>query len=111
MPQSTTGLVKSWTCFSFALHAWGLRKSDIVTLEWSHIDWGQHKLSKNLVIGKVPHTIPLTDAVMDILKRWHDKNLKRRFVFNLLDPPSTQAMPHFLKKNQTKESYLADLAE
>lgn len=71
--------------FLFAFHACGLRVSDIVTLEWSHIDWEQHELSKNLVKGKVTHTIPLTDAAMDILKRWQEKNLNKRFVFSLLD--------------------------
>ena len=71
--------------FLFAFHACGLRVSDIITLEWSHIDWEQHELSKNLVKGKVPHTIPLTDAAMDILKRWQEKNLNKRFVFSLLD--------------------------
>ena len=71
--------------FLFAFHACGLRVSDIVTLQWSHIDWEQHELSKNLVKGKVPHTIPLTDAAMDILKRWQEKNLNKRFVFSLLD--------------------------
>ena len=71
--------------FLFSFHACGLRVSDIVTLEWSHIDWERRELSKNLVKGKVPHTIPLTDAAMEILKRWQEKNLNRRFVFNLLD--------------------------
>lgn len=71
--------------FLFSFHACGLRVSDIVTLEWSHIDWERRELSKNLVKGKVPHTIPLTDAAMEILKRWQEKSLNRRFVFNLLD--------------------------
>lgn len=71
--------------FLFAFHACGMRVSDIATLEWSHIDWERQELSKNLVKGKVPHTIPLTAAAMDILKRWQEKNLNRRFVFNLLD--------------------------
>lgn len=71
--------------FLFSFHACGLRVSDIVTLEWSHIDWERQELSKNLVKGKVPHTIPLTDAAMEILKRWQEKNLNRRFIFNLLD--------------------------
>lgn len=71
--------------FLFSFHACGLRVSDIVTLEWSHIDWERQELSKNLVKGKVPHTIPLTDAALEILKQWQEKNLNRRFVFNLLD--------------------------
>lgn len=72
--------------FLFAFHACGMRISDIATLEWSHIDWERQELSKNLVKGKVPHTIPLTAAAMDILKRWQEKNLNKRFVFNLLYP-------------------------
>lgn len=71
--------------FLFSFHACGLRVSDIVTLEWSHIDWDRQELSKNLVKGKVPHTIPLTDAALEILKQWQEKSLNRRFVFNLLD--------------------------
>ena len=71
--------------FLFSFHACGLRVSDIVTLEWSHIDWERQELSKNLVKGKVPHTIPLTDAALEILKQRQEKNLNRRFVFNLLD--------------------------
>ena len=71
--------------FLFSFHACGLRVSDMVTLEWSHIDWERQELSKNLVKGKVPHTIPLTDAALEILKQWQEKNLNRRFVFNLLD--------------------------
>lgn len=71
--------------FLFSFHACGLRVSDIVTLEWSHIDWERQELSKNLVKGKVPHTIPLTDAALEILKQWQEKSLNRRFVFNLLD--------------------------
>lgn len=71
--------------FLFSFHACGLRVSDIVTLEWSHIDWERQELSKNLVKGKVPHTIPLTDAALEILKQWQEKNLNRRFIFNLLD--------------------------
>ena len=71
--------------FLFSFHACGLRVSDIVTLEWSHIDWERQELSKNLVKGKVPHTIPLTDAALEILKQWQETSLNRRFVFNLLD--------------------------
>lgn len=71
--------------FLFAFHACGLRVSDIVTLEWSHIDWKRHELSKNLVKGKVLHTVPLTDAAMNILERWKEKNLNKCFVFNLLE--------------------------
>ena len=42
--------------------------------------------SKNLVKGKTPHCIPLTDAAMEILQLWRKKNYNDRFVFNLLHP-------------------------
>lgn len=93
--------------FLFSFHACGLRVSDIVTLEWSHIDWERRELSKNLVKGKVPHTIPLTDAAMEILKRWQEKNLNRRFVFNLLDSTfDTSDAALFDKKIKSKNRIL-----
>jgi len=72
--------------FLFAFYACGLRVSDIVTLEWAHINFEQRELSKNLVKGKTPHCIPLTDAAMEILQLWRKKNYNDRFVFNLLYP-------------------------
>lgn len=74
--------------FLFAFHACGLRVSDIITLEWKHIDLDKKELSKNLYKGNVPnHTVPLTEPAIEILKRWKRKKYNDRFVFNLL--PST----------------------
>lgn len=70
--------------FLFAFHACGLRVSDIITLEWSHIDWENKEISKNLFKGSKPHTVPLTDSALEILERWKEKNCNPRFVFNLL---------------------------
>lgn len=70
--------------FLFSFHACGLRVSDIITLEWSHIDWKACEISKNLFKGNVAHTIPLTEPAIVILKRWQSKNYNKRFVFDLL---------------------------
>lgn len=70
--------------FLFAFHACGLRVSDIITLEWKHIDWIKCEISKNLFKGNVPHNIPLTEAAMKILLRWREKGYNCRFVFDLL---------------------------
>ena len=70
--------------FLFSFHACGLRVSDIITLEWSHIDWKACEIGKNLFKGNVAHTIPLTEPAIAILKRWQQKQYNKRFVFDLL---------------------------
>mgnify|MGYP001274172946 FL=1 len=70
--------------FLFSFHACGLRVSDIITLEWSHIDWKACEIGKNLFKGNVAHTIPLTEPAIAILKRWQKKQYNKRFVFDLL---------------------------
>ena len=47
--------------FLFSFYACGLRVSDIITLEWSHIDWEKREISKNLFKGNKAHEIPLTE--------------------------------------------------
>jgi integrase len=68
--------------FFFSFHACGLRVSDIITLEWRHLDLQRRILSKVMVKTKSLLTIPLSDAALEILGRWKRRN--RRFVFNLL---------------------------
>lgn len=70
--------------FMFSFYACGLRFSDILTLEWSHIDWENKQIKKNLFKEKLPHMVPIMDGAMDILKRWYDKFYNDRFVFDLL---------------------------
>ncbi len=70
--------------FMFSFYACGLRFSDILTLEWSHIDWDNKQIKKNLYKEKLPHVIPIMGQAMDILNHWHDKFYNERFVFNLL---------------------------
>ena len=70
----------------FAYYACGLRVSDIVTLEWSNIDFNSRKIDKvqvkTKVKGKVPPTLP--QQAIDILERWKAKGRNKRFVFDLL---------------------------
>lgn len=68
--------------FLFSFHACGLRVSDIITLEWQHIDLKKAQLSKISVKTKALLTIPLSAPALDILGRW--KGRHRRFVFGLL---------------------------
>ena len=70
--------------FLFSFHACGLRVSDIITLEWWHIDFKNREIAKNLFKGNVPHTIPLTEPAIAILERWRKKGYNKRFVFDLL---------------------------
>ena len=68
--------------FLFSFHACGLRVSDIVTLEWQHVDFKKAQLSKISVKSKVLITIPLSAPALAILSKW--KGLHARFVFGLL---------------------------
>lgn len=70
--------------FLFSFHACGLRVSDVITLEWRHVDFENHQLTKVLVKRKNCNTIPLNDAAISILKRWQARKLNDRFVFNML---------------------------
>lgn len=75
--------------FLFAFHACGLRVVDVMTLQWSHIDFSKKQIRKILVktanYKSCTHTIPLSDVAIEILKRWKSKDVSKRFVFGLLD--------------------------
>ena len=73
---------KALSLFFFSFHACGLRISDIVTLEWRHVDLRKAQLSKVSVKTKSLITIPLSAPAIDILRRY--KGLNRRFVFGLI---------------------------
>lgn len=72
--------------FLFSFHACGLRISDIITLEWRHIDWEKRLLSKVLVKTRTRLSIPLSAPALDILRRWRVQNPANHFVFGLLAP-------------------------
>lgn len=71
--------------FLFAFHACGMRVVDIITLQWSHINFDKKEIKKIQVKTGKRNTIPLTDATVKILEKWKSKELKNRFVFGLLN--------------------------
>lgn len=70
--------------FLFAFHACGLRVADVMTLQWSSVNFKKKELSKVLVKTKNRHIIPLTDAAIAFLKSWKEKRRSKRFVFDLV---------------------------
>lgn len=72
--------------FFFAFYACGMRISDIMTLEWSHIDWEARTICKTqFKTKKEPDVdIPISDSALEILLKWKDYNRNKRFVFDLL---------------------------
>lgn len=70
--------------FLFAFYACGMRVVDVMTLQWTHVNLEKKELSKIMVKTNKRHIIPLNDAAITILKKWQEKTLGNRFVFNLL---------------------------
>lgn len=70
--------------FLFAFHACGLRVVDIMTLQWSSINFEKKELRKILVKTKNRHTIPLTPSAIKILEKWKTMERRKRFVFDLV---------------------------
>lgn len=70
--------------FLFSVNT-GLRVSDIVTLEWNHIDFAKKILKKNMVKTKEIIEIHLNKLAMDILNQWKRYNRNQRFVFDLMN--------------------------
>lgn len=70
--------------FLFSVCACGLRFSDILTLEWRHINFETHHLKKILVKGRTPHKFFLNTGAEKILYKWKDRTGNNRFVFGLL---------------------------
>lgn len=70
--------------FLFAFHACGLRVVDIMTLQWTSINFEKRELRKILVKTKNRHTIPLTPSAIKILEKWKAMGRRKRFVFDLV---------------------------
>lgn len=72
--------------FLFSMYACGLRISDIVTLEWSNIDFDEKKIDKIQVKTKQKSKVSprLPQEAIDILKKWQKRKLNERFVFDYL---------------------------
>lgn len=70
--------------FLFSVNT-GLRISDIVTLEWNHINLSKKILKKNMVKTKEVIEIHLNKSAMDIIMMWKQYGRNNRFVFDLMD--------------------------
>lgn len=70
--------------FLFSVNT-GLRVSDVITLEWDHIDFKEERLRKNMVKTKEVVEIYLNKTAIDILNQWKKWNRNPRFVFNMMD--------------------------
>lgn len=70
----------------FAYYACGLRLSDILTLEWKHIDWEAKVIKKvQFKTKRLPDVLPvLGNSAMEILNRWKGYGRNDKFVFDLL---------------------------
>ena len=70
--------------FMFAFHACGMRVVDVMTLQWSHINFERRELRKIMIKTNKRHVIPLTDAAIKILRKWEAQRQGKRFVFDLV---------------------------
>ena len=70
--------------FLFAFHACGLRIVDVMTLQWSHIDFERKELRKIMIKTSKRHIIPLSDQAIQILQIWKEKRPDKKFVFDLV---------------------------
>lgn len=100
--------------FLFSFHACGLRVSDVITLEWSHIDLKKKVITKSMFKTKAAINIPLTDPAVEILNRW--KGRYKRFVFGMLPEDFNLKNAAALKnarlsKNRTIQQSLKSVGE
>lgn len=71
--------------FFFAFHACGLRIVDVMTLQWGHINFEKKELRKIMIKTSKRHVIPLTEPALKILRKWQEKRVECRYVFDLVN--------------------------
>lgn len=71
--------------FFFAFHACGLRIVDVMTLQWGHINFEKKELRKIMIKTSKRHVIPLTEPALIILRKWQEKRVGCRYVFDLVN--------------------------
>lgn len=91
--------------FFFAFHACGLRVVDVMTLQWSHINFEKKELRKIMIKTNKRHVIPLTEPALSILQQWQAKREGYKYVFDLvkdtLDLDNEEAL-YKARNNATK---------
>lgn len=97
----------------FAYYACGLRLSDVMTLEWKHIDWEAKVLKKvQFKTKRLPDVLPpLGKSALEILERWKEKGRNSRFVFDLLkeDYDLTDQKRLFMDRNSKDKTFNTSL--
>lgn len=95
--------------FLFSYYACGMRLSDLLTLEWKHIDFEKKVIRKMQVkTKKYPDVlIPISSQAMEILQRWKAMNRNPRFVFDLLpeDFDITDVKAIFMQRNAKDKTF------
>ena len=99
--------------FFFAYYACGLRLSDIMTLEWKHIDWDAKVIKKvQFKTKRLPDVLPvLGKSAMEILERWRGYDRNKKFVFDLLpeDYDLTDQKRLFMDRNSKDKTFNTSL--
>jgi integrase len=97
----------------FAYYACGLRLSDILTLEWKHIDWEAKVIKKvQFKTKRLPDVLPvLGNSAMEILNRWKGYGRNDKFVFDLLpeDYDLTDQKRLFMDRNSKDKTFNTSL--
>ena len=97
----------------FAYYACGLRLSDILTLEWKHIDWDAKVIKKvQFKTKRLPDVLPpLGKSAIEILERWKEKGRNDKFVFDLLpeDYDLTDQKRLFMDRNSKDKTFNTSL--
>lgn len=97
----------------FAFYACGLRLSDIMTLEWKHIDWEAKVIKKvQFKTKRLPDVLPvLGNSAMEILERWKGYGRNEKFVFDLLpeDYDLTDQKRLFMDRNSKDKTFNTSL--
>ena len=80
--ERTKEFIELWL---FSFYACGLRFSDIITLEWRHINFDKNILAKTQFKTGNDVSFPLNEGALDILNKWKSKGNGNRFVFKMLE--------------------------
>lgn len=96
--------------FLFSYYACGLRVTDILTLEWSNIDFENRRIVDKTQVKtkrKFEVDLPLCRAALEILTRWKGYGRNKRFVFDLLpeDYDLSDQKKLFMQRNAKDKTF------
>ncbi|PQA95005.1 Site-specific recombinase XerD [Chryseobacterium piscicola] len=83
--QDGTLKAKFRDMFVFCIYAGGLRMSDVISLQWKHINFEESKLSKIIRKTGHLHSFKLVLPALEILKKYKtENNTDENFIFSLV---------------------------